>query len=963
MTVADAAIALRADPATFFQDVRKYGAQGGDQAGQAFGAGFGRISSAAISALLLGTAASLTQLDTAARRYAADVGADAAEMDKAKTVANEFFRTNTQGYAEILGSLAKLRTDQGLTLEQAQAVEQAYLNFAKVAGIDATTAVKGFDDVQDAWNLTAADGVRIMDQLVASNQRYGGSIQQRLSDLLALAPALQALNLKVDDAIALENVFASAGIETSDVLRGLNAAVKNLQPGQTLQDLIDQVASIEDPTKRAQVAMEIFGPRVGAAIALAFGPEKAQFISDYTVSVTDAAGATKAAADTINGSVPEQFRLAFKDILGTLGQFFGPLGALTQVGLGVVALGNSFDVLKVKAIAGWLATLGPVALAAGAGLAFVLAIQAGVDQLTAMTAADRSAAAAAGDLGGAQARLKAQLDAGVITLEEYDSKLDAVRQAQGAQARFAALAAGAENQAAEAAAKAAVANDQGADAAGRAALANQDQAAAAGASAAATDQHTAAVTTAADTGQSWVNILSSGTGALSGLSTAEQANIGVVGNLDARYGALNDTLLATIAYLNNVGLGAGGLGVAIPGGSTANVGSEASGLFGTVPKARASTSAMSDLSRTTRVDLTGAFGEAKRAGDALFDGLLRKQLDAIENQRQQARALADTAREEQHYQLELAKRALFAPVDAEQAALDARRAAEQRASLAASVRDASRALGANTDPAQVASLRDRLREARQALADYDAQAKVNADRAAAQAAADALQAADTDPKTGKSKIDQQAEAAKAAADATAATEKAAAEKKYGDLKRRFDDELVLTQKHLESVKRVHGDTQAAIDRIWTSAGLSAKKHGKAIGEGLANGLLEEVKGVETAALALAKAIAKYIVTHSPAEAGPLHDVEPRQAGRNVSRQFFEGLGEQQGSDGLALARIFAFDGQSPIGGGAVEAGVQASPAVIDVHSTIDLGEWAERTFGGPRFIEHVERGLVRKARS
>lgn len=355
----------------------------GNKAGDMFGAAFSKNALKAGSLLTAGLAAGLSQLDNSARQYQATVGASAAETERAKAAAMALFKVNTAGFDDILGLMAKLRTDQGLTEEQTNRLAQSYLTWSKVAGGTATDAAKGFDDVLDVWNLTAEDGIGIMDKLVASNQKYGGSLQQRVADLHALGPALQALNLTIDDAIGLENLFEKAGLDAGSSQRALNTAVKNLKPGQSFDDLIAQISAIEDPTLRAQKAIEIFGARAGTQLATAFQPGITS-LKDFGISAEEAAGKTTKAGADIDSSVPHQFELFIHNIGGQLLDLASPAGPVLLASASILQLAGSLGGPLLDALKGAATGLYGYATAA-----------------TAAGAASVSAAASAGGLSGA----------------------------------------------------------------------------------------------------------------------------------------------------------------------------------------------------------------------------------------------------------------------------------------------------------------------------------------------------------------------------------------------------------------------------------------------------------------------------------------------------------------------------------------------------------------------------------
>lgn len=332
-SIGDLFFLFRGDDGALQVDAAKAGEAAGATAGKrwsmsmgtALRAGIGGAVGGALSAGLATAIQGGAELNAAVTQFAADTGATTEEAAKAQSTIGELFRTNLQSFGEIGGTLAVLRTDLGLTQDAADAAAQSYLDFAQVAGGTGAEAAGRFDDLLDALNLDAAKGPGIMDQLVASHQRYGGSINANIDALTAMAPALNAANLGVDDGVGLLNMFASAGVDAAAAPAALTKALAKVKSPAELQQLIDQISATEDPFKRAQLASELFGAKAGPKLAQALAQGT---IGDFRVSMDEAAGATTMAADTIQSGFGNQAQLVLKNFGGALAEIgtnFGPL--------------------------------------------------------------------------------------------------------------------------------------------------------------------------------------------------------------------------------------------------------------------------------------------------------------------------------------------------------------------------------------------------------------------------------------------------------------------------------------------------------------------------------------------------------------------------------------------------------------------------------------------------------------
>lgn len=302
----------------------------GDKAGKTLGQRLAKGMSIGLGALAggaLGLIASQgAKLNDVMADLSADTGLVGDEAERARKALGGIMGDNNIVPLETLGdTMAKVHNDLGLTGDAMDAMTARFAKYEQGTKQDAS-AVSAFDDILDAWNLTADKAPGIMDQLVASHQKYGGSIADNQKALAVLAPQLKALNMDVDDGVALLNLFAASGMDSSKATFALNTAVKNLKPGQSLNDLIAQVAAIEDPTKRAQKAIELFGARGGVSLANVLRPG-VDSLDDFGISASQAAGATDKAADSVL-SWQDRATAAFNKVAaaaGEFGQSFGPL--------------------------------------------------------------------------------------------------------------------------------------------------------------------------------------------------------------------------------------------------------------------------------------------------------------------------------------------------------------------------------------------------------------------------------------------------------------------------------------------------------------------------------------------------------------------------------------------------------------------------------------------------------------
>lgn len=283
--------------------------------------------------LLTGTAAALAvatrgvvELEDVTASYRAETGATEEAAKAAGLAINRMAGRNLQPMQEIGSVMSAVTTKMNQTGDAANATTQDFLTFATATKQDAVGAVGDFDDILDGFNITASETKPIMDALVASHQKYGGSVTENQAALARMAPQLKALNLTWRDGIEILNLFASSGLDAAAGQRALNTAIGNMPPGKTFNDIVKEISAIEDPARRAARATEIFGAMAGPKMANAIKPGMAS-LDEYGFTVEEVAGKSEEAADAINGTFTNQIQLKIKAATTALTEFgsaFGP---------------------------------------------------------------------------------------------------------------------------------------------------------------------------------------------------------------------------------------------------------------------------------------------------------------------------------------------------------------------------------------------------------------------------------------------------------------------------------------------------------------------------------------------------------------------------------------------------------------------------------------------------------------
>lgn len=351
MNIGDLIFSLLADGSKLEQSVVKQadkaGAAGAKTLGNRLSAGLKTEGVRVLSGALSLGAAALTrgalEMEDATARVAASTGASMEEAAKIADSANRIAGDQRRSLSEVIDVSIALRKNLGATGEELDRLTEKTVKFARVNGVDAVGSVMKVDGVVDAWGLSLDKVDGLLDRVTVSTQKFGGSVDERLDALNKMAPALQAIGAELEDGEALLNLFEESGLDATKTVAGLNKAVKDLKPGQTLDDLIREIASIEDPTKRAQRAIEVFGVRSGTGLANALKPGR-DSLDAFAVSTEEASGAVEEGVDKLDSTLTGRLKKILSQAGAALRGFGQDLGPGVTAAASLATLANALGV-------------------------------------------------------------------------------------------------------------------------------------------------------------------------------------------------------------------------------------------------------------------------------------------------------------------------------------------------------------------------------------------------------------------------------------------------------------------------------------------------------------------------------------------------------------------------------------------------------------------------------------------
>jgi hypothetical protein len=401
-----AAVRLQLDGSGFEAQAKALATKSGKNAGQQMSANLsasfkkaaGAAMGAGVGLAFAAGASGAQELTAATAEFTAQAGASDAQAKEFTATLAALNKVNVQGIPEIGAMLTELKVNFGLTGDAAKEAGSRFLDFARIAGGTAAESVGRFDELVDAGVITVDQMSGMMDKLVASHSKFGVNINDTISALISFAPAMRAANISTDDAIGLMNMFSESGLDAEATTKAFNLALTKVKSPEELQALIADISATEDPLKRAQKSVDLFGAKAGVKLANALKPGSGG-IAAWSVNAAEAAGAVQKAGDALDADPFIKAKLWLKQLSGSLAETGTNAGDLLMVfallgpGLtkGLLAGMGGLGGLLIPKIAEQLGLTLPAWMAGGraAGLAYAAAAAAAIAGL--------GLAAAAGD--------------------------------------------------------------------------------------------------------------------------------------------------------------------------------------------------------------------------------------------------------------------------------------------------------------------------------------------------------------------------------------------------------------------------------------------------------------------------------------------------------------------------------------------------------------------------------------
>ena len=290
-------------------------------------------------------------------------------------------------------AVGEVNTRFGLTGKSLQKLSAQFIKFAKLNDTDVSTSIDEVQKALSAFGLGAEDAEGLLDQLTATGQATGVSVDTLTSGLIQNGTAFQELGLDINQSVALMGELEKSGANGETVMQGLRKALKSAAKdgkplNEALTDLQDTIENGTDDMDGLTAAYELFG-KSGDQIYGAVKNGSLDF-RNLGESASDAAGSVSDTFEETLSPMDEwamtlnDLKLAGAALGSTIGELLVP--AIQKAGDMVSSLRQAWENLSpqqqemIVQIAGIVAVIGPV-------VAIIGSIVAGIGSLiTSMTA-------------------------------------------------------------------------------------------------------------------------------------------------------------------------------------------------------------------------------------------------------------------------------------------------------------------------------------------------------------------------------------------------------------------------------------------------------------------------------------------------------------------------------------------------------------------------------------------------
>ncbi len=267
------------------------------------GAGIAAGVGAAVIAVGAAAVASWKSIDEGADKIRVTTGATGEDLDALTEHMKNVGKGVPQSFNDVGTAVGELRARLGLVGQPLEDLSTQMLNLSRITGEDLSGTIQSTTRVFGDWSVSAENQGATLDKLFNITQATGVGIGQLSDNMVRYGAPLRQLGFDFETSALLMGKFEKEGVNTELVMGSMRIALgKMAKAGEPLQETfsrtVEEIKNMEDPTKAAALAIELFGSRAGADMAAAIREGRFE-IDDLRASIEGSSETiNQAAADT-----------------------------------------------------------------------------------------------------------------------------------------------------------------------------------------------------------------------------------------------------------------------------------------------------------------------------------------------------------------------------------------------------------------------------------------------------------------------------------------------------------------------------------------------------------------------------------------------------------------------------------------------------------------------------------------
>ena len=191
-------------------------------------------------------------------------GASGEALEDLKEQATDVMKTVPESAETIANTIADVNTHLGLTGDELEDTSKLFLDFARVAEVDVSSAIGALDAQLTQFGLSAGDSEEVLGDLLRISQATAVPMDKLLSQMETFGPIFANANFSAEETAALLGQLEQGGVDLTRVGPALNkffrdAAKNGKKPQEALKDTVKAIENAPSTTEALNIATAAFG--------------------------------------------------------------------------------------------------------------------------------------------------------------------------------------------------------------------------------------------------------------------------------------------------------------------------------------------------------------------------------------------------------------------------------------------------------------------------------------------------------------------------------------------------------------------------------------------------------------------------------------------------------------------------------------------------------------------------------